>query len=92
MDEGIAWDVSLSLHKTLTNAQYVYKCGLESLLAGSCWDNLRVHCMDKSVSKVCARCGEADDSPLHCWWTCKKNLESEDEDIIKTNKYINRAL
>ena len=88
MEEGVAWQVTLSYlqsHTFKSNDEYASKCALGAIISGSTWSNARIHAIDVEHSEYCPRCGVVD-SHLHTFWLCHNNKKIEHQAVTSTNK------
>ena len=91
MGQGVHFPATLGLIRTFKASNYAEKCLLENILSASCWTAERIHSINPDYSPLCNRCGQHDDSPLHCYWTCPANADIQHDDIIKSQHLINGA-
>ena len=84
-------DATLQLVRTSTQVDYPIKCILESILSATMWPAQRVHAIAPSVSRICPRCNQAEESSLHCFWTCPCNTAIEDEAVVSTQNLVQAA-
>ena len=91
MELGCDWNITLSLHRSLKGPQhYPSRCALETLISGSCWPEDRILECNSLHDSACKRCG-LPDSDLHTFWTCSKNKDICDSEVVGTQKLIQRA-
>ena len=91
IDLGIDHEISFAWHRA-KGISYIDRCTIETILCGGCWPNLRIHQIHPNVSPLCQRCGQAEDTALHCYWTCPCNSNIDDEAVAKTQDLIPSAV
>ena len=65
---------------------------LNSVAMGATWPRQRKFEAGLAESAICPRCGEADETDLHRFWTCPKNLEIDDPAVRCTNSMSPSAI
>ena len=92
MENGIDMDATLALVRNSKSVDYPLKCILESILSATMWPAARVHAIAPSVSPICSRCGQEEESSLHCYWTCPCNAAIKDEAVASSQSLVDAAV
>ena len=77
--------------KDNTQCTQQYKAAMETVLVAGCWPAVRIASISPTYSKVCQRCGQADEDDLHTFWTCPHNANNQHENVSQTQYLIPRA-
>ena len=92
MSEGVHFSATLALMRNFKPAQFSDKCLLETLISAACWSAERIHSINPEYSNVCPRCGNAVETPLHCYWECPANQNIDEPAVQKTQHLIPAAV
>ena len=92
MQSGIDFHTTMRLYRSLGSDRYPFRCMLEPLLAAATWPAERIHSIRDSYDPICPRCGLAQETALHCLWSCSANCNIGDEAAISTQNLIPPAI
>ncbi len=93
IEYGVDWHTTLCLLHGLRKHKLNACVGaLETVLAGACWPESRVHQAFPHVPETCSLCGRGPANSMHVFWGCEI-INNWDLDVIRsTQPLIARAL